>query len=277
MAVADSLVQLSDEKILSYNYKDVPTHWRRLYTDAILLKAIGMLGDRDGRPREDMVELIRQLDMVLIVAGAPGLDRTAMVFDLIEMAQSSLPSDDVASRPSKRSKLDRSSIPSPYTTNPIRRVSSPPTLSEFQQLIKSPFIITGGGNDWPAVDSWGSFDYLRRGSGEGRVVPVELGGNYTSEGWGQRITTWEAFLKSLEEEGEGEKQYLAQHDLFRQFPKLLRDIIVPDYIYSSPSAPMGVPYEPPTNEDGYLTNAWLGPEGTVSPAHTDPYYNCYCE
>lgn len=52
--------------------------------------------------------------------------------------------------------------------------------------------------------------------------------------------------------------YLAQHALFEQLPKLRRDFGVP--------APCGV---------GTLrhVNAWLGPEGTVTPLHFDSYDN----
>ena len=63
--------------------------------------------------------------------------------------------------------------------------------------------------------------------------------------------------------------YHAQHDLFKQFSALRDDVIVPDYVYASPPPPdYYVNYRPPATEDGYIVNAWLGPAGTVSPAHT---------
>lgn len=69
---------------------------------------------------------------------------------------------------------------------------------------------------------------------------------------------------------------MAQHDLFRQFPALERDVVVPDYVFSAPEAPQDMPlYAAPPNEEGFVMNAWLGPEGTLSPAHTDPYFNCF--
>lgn len=277
LLLANSLIQLADEKILAYNYKDVPIHWRMLYTDVTLAKAISILSLKSALKRVVM-DLIRELDLVLIVAGAPGRGRTEMVHDLIEIAQDALSAGKkTASRPAKKIKLMESKVPSPYITRDIPRLSSPPPFGELPHLLKSPFIITGGCKDWPAVASWRSFDHLRRVGGTGRVVPVETGGNYTSEGWGQKIILWEDFLKALEGKSEDDsKQYLAQHDLFRQFPQLRRETVVPDYVYTVMQAPEGVEYVAPTSEDGYLTNVWLGPAGTVSPAHTDPYYNCYC-
>lgn len=39
---------------------------------------------------------------------------------------------------------------------------------------------------------------------------------------------------SVEGGPDSEGLYLAQHSLFTQFPKLRADILVPDYVYSSP-------------------------------------------
>ncbi|WFD30126.1 [histone H3]-dimethyl-L-lysine(36) demethylase [Malassezia sp. CBS 17886] len=70
--------------------------------------------------------------------------------------------------------------------------------------------------------------------------------------------------------------YLAQHTLLVQFPWLAQDMSVPDYVYSSPPMPWyagaadGRPAEP-------ICSVWMGPKGTLSPAHTDPYYNCYVQ
>ena len=92
--------------------------------------------------------------------------------------------------------------------------------------------------------------------------------------------------------------YLAQHRLLDQVPELRKDIITPDYCallldidettshnnpldtschidntHTSPDAP-GSSTEPEEHRgDGVLVNAWLGPIGTVSPLHHDPYYN----
>ena len=92
--------------------------------------------------------------------------------------------------------------------------------------------------------------------------------------------------------------YLAQHRLLDQVPELRKDVITPDYCAllldidetapqnnpldtscnidnnnTSPVAP-GSSTEPEEHRgDDVLVNAWLGPIGTVSPLHHDPYYN----
>ncbi|KAG5646695.1 hypothetical protein DXG03_002685 [Asterophora parasitica] len=53
------------------------------------------------------------------------------------------------------------------------------------------------------------------------------------------------------------------------------DIIVPDYVYASMQPPDFTAYKPPGNNERLLINMWLGPKGTISPAHTDPYYNIF--
>ena len=63
--------------------------------------------------------------------------------------------------------------------------------------------------------------------------------------------------------------YLAQHALLTHFPRLRRDVLLPDYVYSEPpeSEVQGGYRRPPT-EDGLLINVWVGGEGRSSPSHT---------
>lgn len=69
--------------------------------------------------------------------------------------------------------------------------------------------------------------------------------------------------------------YLAQHRLLDQIPRLKEDIITPDYCallseVDETTAPTG---ETAEAADEVKVQAWLGPVGTVSPLHHDPYYN----
>ena len=229
---------------------------------------------------------------------------------------------------------------------------------------------------------WSDLTYLRRLAGPGRIVPVEVGGDYTQSGWGQKMMPFDEFLDSLadgvgvgvgvgtgEEDGAGSScrrrmrkemppsveaddddeetgsgggggtstdsttpilstttrgladsnahefdadregqsspslsataaaaaervpdrpiYYLAQHSLFRQFPALVSDLLILDLVYSPPehhypslsldsnTSKETSSYEPPQSEEGYVLNAWFGPGGTKSAAHTDPWWNCY--
>ena len=182
-----------------------------------------------------------------------------------------------------------------------------------------PLVITGALAHWPALTdpsrSWNDPAYLLSCAlGGRRLVPVEIGRSYVDEGWGQRIVPFGEFMEKLlverndaggttdTETGEGRsindtqqnerdkvttnpspKWYLAQHDLFTQFPILRRDIAVPEYCYlsgssdrasaSSTSTSSSLSSSTTTPESAVQINAWLGPANTISPLHTDPHHN----
>jgi len=149
-----------------------------------------------------------------------------------------------------------------------------------------------------------------------RLVPIEIGRSYTDEGWGQQIVTFGHFMREYllppstsspscsessnnhetvalngaeterpvdtvtnEHYDSAKIAYLAQHDLLTQLPSLRADILIPDYCFSSPPPPIPTHAPLPSAEelDTPLQNAWLGPPGTVSPLHTDPYHNILCQ
>lgn len=129
-----------------------------------------------------------------------------------------------------------------------------------------------------------------------RLVPVEVGRSYTDAGWGQKIVRFGEFVEEFlmprveiededEDDGEGGGKdaeggigYLAQHDLFSQIPSLRNDISIPDYCYTNPPpVSKNIVKKPPPHLPEPLLNAWFGPAGTVSPLHTDPYYNILCQ
>ncbi|KAG9103914.1 hypothetical protein FRC06_007025 [Ceratobasidium sp. 370] len=138
--------------------------------------------------------------------------------------------------------------------------------------------------DWPAIGKWWSKAYLLACSGRGRVVPIERGGDYRTEDWGVDIMPWDVFLDRIgwgesqtEPTGDAERLYLAQHSLFTQFPKLRADLLIPDYVYTTPSTQPPDYSGPPGNDEQLVINAWCGGRGANSPAHTDPYYNIYVQ
>ncbi|KAL7413678.1 hypothetical protein BDY24DRAFT_415258 [Mrakia frigida] len=330
--VYSSLLSLANDKLNSFPFASVPECWRRLYTETGFLWAIYDLQEAGiERQGDDQFweGVVARLDMILIVAGAPGEGRRELIDDLIELVQEvHLPSplwnppasthrsssssssdqeDGSSPPPSKKLKLNPpSSSPSCHplllAPNPIPSLPHPPSLTAYLKLhLNKPFILRSYLQQtcWPALDSsspWKDRDYLLSLVGRGRIVPVEIGGEYTEEGWGQGMIKFEDFLERIEfglSEAEREKKrdeeredgvetrpplYLAQHALLTQFPKLRRDVLLPDYVYSEPpeSEAEGGYRRPPT-EDGLLINVWVGGEGRSSPSHTDPYYNCYTQ
>lgn len=121
----------------------------------------------------------------------------------------------------------------------------------------------------PGVEIEGKGEMADEGVGEG-------GGNVDKEPEGE--------VMNGHERGNGGKDakggigYLAQHDLFSQIPSLRNDISIPDYCYTiPPPVSKDIIKEPPPQLSEPLLNAWFGPAGTVSPMHTDPYYNILCQ
>lgn len=195
-------------------------------------------------------------------------------------------------------------VPTPTITHPVSRTPRP-SLTAFSTHMHAsasptPLILTGTIAHWPALRRWRSPRYwLDRTHAGARLVPVETGRSYTDAGWGQRICRFDEFLrrsllgcrvgvqdvKEEEEEEECDTWYLAQHDLFHQIAALRSDIAVPDYCFVDPpqpgqtsaaaddSKPRPSPSpSPPPSPDPAL-HIWLGPAGTISPAHTDPHHN----
>ena len=246
-------------------------HFRRLYTDACILKSVH---DTSVPPLDSLAvtQAIEHLDKAIIVAGAAGPGRHDLILNLIRRIQSEhmsllrpLPPPDV----SLSTKAPSTPVPVLAARQSVPRFDIAPSLASFQRLIASrPFIVPGHATHWPALNEhpWYSTHYLRTVSGPGRAVPVEVGSDYRTDDWFQKIMGWDDFVMSLNHPPN--MLYMAQHSLFLQFPNMREDIIVPDYVYSCPNSSDSFPdYKPPTNDEQLVINAWLGPKGTISPAH----------
>ncbi|KAK3818542.1 MAG: hypothetical protein J3Q66DRAFT_297854, partial [Benniella sp.] len=295
---SDVLMDYSRDMLHSFPYRDVPPCWRELYTDAGILKALalGLLtvpGIADRSSNDDGTGLLKQAllacDSVLVMSGSSGPGRKAIVYELIDLIETMIEGrQEVVPSAQKRAKagvsvklgeeVDQKLLPE--IRYPIPRLHLP-SLDTFQQHVNStssrtPIIISGAIDHWPARERWIDLDTICRTAGPDRLVPIEIGSKYTDEEWTQKLVTMREFIeqyiigRSCGETGDEQKPvgYLAQHDLFDQIPRLRRDIDIPDYCMVGPREQDG--YQPP---DDVLLNAWFGPQGTVSPMHTDPYHN----
>jgi lysine-specific demethylase 8 len=145
-------------------------------------------------------------------------------------------------------------------------------------LNPTPLILTSCISHWPALstNSWADLDYLLNIAGKERIVPVEIGTKYTDDSWTQKLMNFEEFVEDWVKKPISDKgiAYLAQHDLFAQIPRLKEDILIPDYCFVDTKPYFisfnHVKYTPPPD---VIINAWFGPQGTISPMHTDPYHN----
>ncbi|KAI0078955.1 Clavaminate synthase-like protein [Panus rudis PR-1116 ss-1] len=258
--------------------------WRRLFTDASILRSLSDCLTPAGEAAPStgiLMKSIARLDHAIIIAGACGEGRLELIHHLIRCVQAYLPSTSI---PLGTSALiaghDTQQIPNSLQDIPC--LDTPPSFSAFISLYsQGPFILRGFACDWPALQNhpWNSPKYLQSVAGPGRIVPVEVGRDYREADWSQTLMKWDDFLSNVFAYQSGETVlYLAQHNLFAQFPALQDDIIIPDYVYASLPPPKDYPhYRPPGNDEQLVLNVWLGPRGTISPAHTDPFFNFYVQ
>ncbi|KAF8919288.1 hypothetical protein CPB85DRAFT_1212926 [Mucidula mucida] len=248
--------------------------WRQFTVDVHILRSLTHLD------ASTCVEAVGILDRALIITGG------ASRFDAIHFLIGKIQSDYASSFKGIQSHLPPESdsvfIRKPLSAHHrLPSLPEPPSLSLFRtKFCGEPFVLRGYAKDWPALNEhpWRSLDYLRSVTGPGRVVPVEVGSDYRTADWSQKLMGWDEFLVSLNSLSSEGPLYLAQHNMFIQFPQLREDLVVPDYVYTAPSAPPNYPtYVPPGNAEQLVLNTWFGPKGTVSPAHTDPYYNIYVQ
>ena len=272
----------------------VPSKWLSLYVDTNLLSAIYDIStaiNRGGVDEACRKCSVRKLDMAIIVGGATKPKRMMWIQRAIKLAQV----DCVAvktqrpisntDKPRKRQRLDR--VPELlFAPKQLPTLAEAPSIVRYQTMdYESPFVIRGYLSEerqsaWPAIHRWKDPQYLLSQVGRGRWVPVEEGSSYDDSNWGQRIAPFEEFLARAGFPGlstgttkpsTNRPMYLAQHSLFRQFPELKRDMILPAYVSSAPPATASVPsYHPPKTEDGVIINVWVGSGSgeIVSPAHT---------
>lgn len=288
----DDILALAHQKLHSWKYSDVPLCWRRLYEEASLWKASFAIEDyavrgqkrkrnSSSKPQHDWItRVVHILDMAIIMTGAPLRHR--LIISIFDSLQAFLDLN------------EHKDIPNSFPVTPafhtqidtFTRVERLDFLQFQQHLDKAttPIIVKGVIDDWPAIADcehrWNSPSYLLKATlGGRRLVPVELGRSYTDEDWGQQIMTFADYTKDhLLQPKQERTGYLAQHDLFAQVPSLSADTSTPDYCYTTPPRPdaLSSTVEVDALEEP-LRNAWLGPVGTISPLHTDPYHNILCQ
>jgi hypothetical protein len=112
------------------------------------------------------------------------------------------------------------------------------------------------------------------------LVSVEMGNSYLSSSGAQAERAHmplgmlqQYFSQYAEARANGLPQlYLAQYPLFEQLPSLTRDLGLPKG--AEQWVPKALAHRPPIAS--FLVNAWIGMK-TVSPPHTDPNDNIFCQ
>ena len=284
-AQLDDLIQLAYKEMARAFQKAAPLCWRRMYTDVCILRTLADLVDRESPKTNAVLRAgIGRLDRAIVIAGPCGDGRLELIQDLIAEIQADVTPADASQELPPSPATRQIALPRTFA-GPVSRLEAPPSFSAFtSRLCSQPFVLPGFIRDWPALTDhpWRSLAYLRKVFGPGRVVPIEVGSDYRSDDWTQKMMEMDEFLDALSGFAHGNPKrspilYLAQHSIFLQFPALRDDIILPDYLYSSPPPQDNYPqYQPPRTEEQLVMNAWLGPAGTVSPAHTVGILNERC-
>eukprot|EP00003_Mantamonas_plastica_P016889 TRINITY_DN2825_c0_g2_i1.p1 TRINITY_DN2825_c0_g2~~TRINITY_DN2825_c0_g2_i1.p1 ORF type:complete len:282 (-),score=59.37 TRINITY_DN2825_c0_g2_i1:810-1655(-) len=147
----------------------------------------------------------------------------------------------------------------------VERVEMPSLMTFQSQYMDSstPLVICGGiEGSWKAMECWNRVEFWKRTCGW-RTVPVEIGGDYRKDEFRIDMMSMGEYVDYLGRR-EGEVLYLAQHELGNQIPELQQDIVIPDFCV------LGSLEEP-------IVKMWIGPSGTVTPLHSDPYDNLLCQ
>lgn len=286
-------LQLAKDHVQNTPFRDVRKCWLRLYEDASLWRAAELLCDAadagsniESRDESDMdkddwmSQVVKVLDLGLVVSG--GTMRGEVYEAIFANLEPFIGQDDISGDISRVFDIDQ---PEPLATNHPVTIVSQPSLEDFQIHLNNdttPLLLLDTINDWPAIKTWRDPLYLLRLTlGGRRCVPIEIGETYTHADWRQEIMSLRRFLhEHILPVDPKEIGYLGQHNLFHQIPQLQQDIRTPDYCYTAPSeatpaSRLGLPAVPPVDEP--QKNIWLGPKGTKTPLHTDPYHNIFCQ
>jgi hypothetical protein len=274
-------LQLAKDHIQYQPYREVRRCWLRLYEDASLWRAAELLCDTSEMRSEIepdkmtgtddwMSQIVRVLDLGLVVSG--GTHRGELYEAIFANLESFVGQDDFPEELSAVFKTDR---PGALQSKHLVPSVSQPSLEAFQIHLNNhmtPILLTNTINDWPAMTKWQTPTHLLHLTlGGRRCIPIEIGETYTHTNWRQEILSLRTFMQTYLLTNAKEIGYLGQHNLFRQIPSLQRDIRTPDYCYTVPPNT-----SLPTTDDPEK-NIWLGPKGTRTPLHTDPYHNIFAQ
>ncbi|XP_053991566.1 uncharacterized protein LOC128883342 isoform X2 [Hylaeus volcanicus] len=135
---------------------------------------------------------------------------------------------------------------------------------------KIPFFLRQGASHFPAIHTWKNIPQRLAKCGLLRLVPVEIGSSYSDKKWTQRIMTIQDYIENflMETSPTNETEslgYIAQHAMLDHMPELQAELLVPDVVACV------------TDISNVKRLLWIGPEGTLSPYHTDSSDNIFTQ
>lgn len=275
-AVCDGIKDHLWEIINTGHYSLVDKCVRQLYAVIVLEKVILLLmrNEEDcGMPLKDLVEkCIWELDSGILIGYK--IDHPNYQYclnDCLTVVQQLIQSSDNANHLTQRINGDDDLKRNENCKCDIA-VCDRPSIEYFQaaHFNQLPVVIQNSMDQWPAINKWCQSNYLLDKC-RSRIVPIEIGQNYTNENWSQQLVKFDDFFRRQMINSESSSttiEYLAQHNLFEQIPKLKDDIITPEYCCITADH---------SGCNDIDIKAWLGPEGTISPMHFDNKQNLLCQ
>ncbi|KAF5288073.1 hypothetical protein FQR65_LT12123 [Abscondita terminalis] len=257
---ADSVVDYLQDELNTGHWSEVPIQTRQAFTCANYVKALIVLHEGN------IQKALHCLDLGLLL-GAPLNDNCSLLTESASLLTKTL---DITTHLTANNKRKAHSCGNEAFEKlrglQVKSVKCP-TLEQFTESYYTPKVpvkLQDCISHWPACEKWTDLNYLLKIAGS-RTVPIEIGSHYTDENWTQKLMSLKDFIHNHYLGNSNSVGYLAQHNLFDQISELRNDIRVPDYCGLSRD------YDEESCEPDI--NAWLGPEGTVSPLHFDPKDN----
>ncbi|CAI4228660.1 unnamed protein product [Auanema sp. JU1783] len=250
------LIHMAWKELNTGHYSNVDERWRYFYFGVLLAKTVRLRNEHNYK------EALNAFDMAILM-GRHKFD-DCFILNITNDLKNSLERLPIVDCHLKN-------IQPPISLEHSKNISiqqhdlSDEAFYEQYGLPNLPVHIRNLVQSWPAFTKW-NFEYLNDVMGH-RLVPIEIGTKYTEDGWSQKIISANEFFgKCNESSGDEGIHYLAQHRLLDQIVELKADITTPSLCTVTGAS-----------EEDTEKNLWIGPQGTVSPLHTDPRHNLFCQ
>jgi lysine-specific demethylase 8 len=157
-----------------------------------------------------------------------------------------------------------------------------PSLDDFGRHFwdRRPIVVRGGAAQWRACTPWNAANLAAATAADPSLeVPVEVGGDYLDPRMERLEMPLGAYLTYLEGLGDDEappREQLAYAAQAMLPASLAADVEPPAFCGAFTGRPARGQAGAARGEV-YAIMGWVGPKGTVTPLHRDPYHNCFAQ
>lgn len=260
----EELHQLCWKRLHSEGHLEATSPWREVFALCCFMRT-----ELRGECSEDKKRALRLLDLGLILGGPDTQIASALHHRAEKLAEELSTRKRAHHEGGEDGGWLAPGVVAPRPAAAVPEVASPLSLEDFLVsyfATKSPVKIAQGCQAWPAVRRWREEAFWSTGALGQRFVPVET--DYWMEE-GFDIMQLKDFIQHCKVPSKSSNPsrggYLAQHALFDQLPCLEADLRMPDLALCG------------DGDSTVLRQVFFGPEGTMTPLHSDPYENIFCQ